>query len=88
MFKKAEAMVEKINKGEDFEKLAKKVSEDKATAEKGGDLGYFKKGDMVKPLEDAAFALKPGEISQPVKSQLGWHIIKVEDVKEAPHQAP
>jgi peptidyl-prolyl cis-trans isomerase D len=82
VFKKAEAIAEQAAKGEDFEKLAKKVSEDKATAEKGGDLGYFKKGEMAKPLEDAAFAMKPGDISKPVKSQMGWHIIKVEDVKE------
>jgi peptidyl-prolyl cis-trans isomerase D len=82
VFKKAEAIGAQATTGEDFEKLAKKVSEDRATAEKGGDLGYFKKGEMVKPLEDAAFAMKPGEISKPVKSQLGWHIIKVEEVKE------
>jgi len=83
VFKKAEALVEKIKKGEDFEKLAMKVSEDKATAGKGGDMGYFKKGEMAKPLEAAAFALKKDEVSQPVKSQYGWHIIKVEDITEA-----
>jgi len=83
VFKKAEEIAAQATKGEDFEKLAKKVSEDKPTAEKGGDLGFFKKGDMVKPIEEAAFAMKPGEISKPVKSQFGWHIIKVEDVKEA-----
>ena len=83
VFKQSEALAAQVAKGEDFEKLAKKFSEDKATAEKGGDLGYFKKGDMTKPFEEAAFAMKPGDISKPVKSQFGWHIIKVEDVKEA-----
>lgn len=83
VFKKAEALVEKLNQGEDFKKLAAKESQDTATADKGGDLGYFKKGELVKPLEEAAFALKKGELSQPVKSPLGWHIIKVEDIKEA-----
>ena len=83
VFKKAEALAAQALKNEDFEKLAKKNSEDKTTAEKGGDLGYFKKGDMVKPFEEAAFAMKPGDISKPIKSQFGWRIIKVEDVKEA-----
>lgn len=83
VFKKAEALLEKINKGDDFEKLARAVSQDEATAGKGGDLGYFKKGDLIKPLEKAAFLLKKGQVSQPVKSGLGWHIIKVEDIKEA-----
>ena len=83
VLKKAQALVAKINGGEDFEKLARKVSEDKATADKGGDLGYFKKGEMVKSVEDAAFALKKDQVSLPVKSQLGWHIIKVEDIKES-----
>ena len=83
VYKKAEELAQKLKKGEDFEKLAKKVSEDKATADKGGDMGYFKRGDLVKPLEDAAFALKKGEVSEPVKSPMGWHIIKVEDIKES-----
>ena len=83
VLKQAEALAEQITKGGDFEKLAKKNSDDKATSEKGGDLGYFKKGDMSKPFEEAAFAMKPGDISKPVKSPLGWHIIKVEDVKES-----
>ena len=80
--KKAESALDQVNKGEDFEKLAKKLSEDTASAEKGGDLGYFKKGDMVKPFEEAAFSLKPGETSALVRSPFGFHIIRVEDVKE------
>ena len=81
--KRADELLQKIKKGEDFAKLAQKVSEDPGSAEKGGDLGYFKKGDMVKPFEEAAFALKPGEVGGPVKSSFGFHIIKVDDVKEA-----
>jgi len=81
--KRAEELAQKIKKGEDFAKLAEKTSEDTGSAAKGGDLGYFKKGDMVKPFEDTAFALKPGEVSSPVRSTFGFHIIKVEDVKEA-----
>jgi peptidyl-prolyl cis-trans isomerase D len=80
--KKAENLLEQLKKDVSFEKLAKKYSEDSASAEKGGDLGYFKKGDMLKPFEETAFSLKPGETSSPVRTQLGYHIIHVEDVKE------
>lgn len=81
--KRAEEILQKIKKGEDFAKLAQKVSEDPGSAEKGGDLGFFKKGDMVKPFEEAAFSMKPGEVGGPVKSSFGFHIIKVDDVKAA-----
>ena len=67
--------------GEDFGEMAQDYSEDKATAEKGGDLGWFKKGMMVPAFEEAAFSLKPGEISEPIKTQFGWHLIKVTDRK-------
>lgn len=67
--------------GSDFSMLARQFSEDKGSGEQGGDLGYFSKGQMVKPFEDAAFAAKPGEIVGPVESQFGYHIIKVEDKK-------
>ncbi len=67
--------------GEDFGGMAQDYSEDKATAEKGGDLGWFKKGMMVPAFEEAAFSLKPGEISEPIKTQFGWHLIKVTDRK-------
>ena len=73
----------RIAQGEDFATLAQKFSEDTASAPKGGDLGYFKKGDMVKPFEQVAFSLKAGEVSEPVRTPFGFHIIRVEDIKEA-----
>ena len=63
--------------GEDFSKLAKKYSEDPGSAKKDGDLGYFTTGAMVAQFEEAAFKLKLGEISQPVKTDFGYHIIKL-----------
>ena len=76
---KAKEVVEKINKGDDFAKLAVEYSSDPGSKADGGKLGYFSKGQMVKEFEDAAFALKKGEVSQPVKSKFGWHVIKIED---------
>jgi len=81
--KKAIKVLEKAKGMEDFSKLAKKYSEDKANAAKGGDLGWFGRGTLLKPFEDAAFSLKKGQISDLVRTNFGFHIIKVEDVKEA-----
>jgi peptidyl-prolyl cis-trans isomerase C len=81
---KAKEVVEKINKGEDFAKLAEAYSQDPGSKADGGKLGYFAKGQMVKEFEDAAFALKKGEVSKPVKSKFGWHIIKLEDRRTKP----
>ena len=68
-----------LKAGTSFEELAKSMSQDPGSAPNGGDLGEFQKGQMVKEFEDAAFALKePGDISEPVKTQFGWHIIKLE----------
>lgn len=68
-----------LKAGTSFEDLAKSMSKDPGSAANGGDLGEFQKGQMVKEFEDAAFALKePGDISEPVKTQFGWHIIKLE----------
>lgn len=75
----ASEVLTKARAGEDFAKLAETHSQDKATAPRGGDLGFFQRGRMVKPFEDAAFALSPGGISDLVESQFGLHIIKVEE---------
>jgi parvulin-like peptidyl-prolyl isomerase len=77
----AKQIEEKLKKGEDFAQLAKKYSIDTATAKNGGDLGYFSKGQMVPEFESAAMSLKPGQISEPVKTKFGYHIIKVTDKK-------
>lgn len=74
---------ERLNKGEDFAKLASEYSDDPGTKRRGGDTDYFARGRMVKPFEEAAFSLKPGEISDIVETKFGYHIIKVEDHKEA-----
>jgi parvulin-like peptidyl-prolyl isomerase len=77
----ANDLIERAKAGEEFEKLAEIYSEDVGTKEKGGDLGFFKKGAMVKEFEEAAFSAKTGEIIGPVKSRFGLHIIKVEERK-------
>lgn len=81
--KLAEDLIERIKKGEDFSELAKKYSQDPASASQGGDLGYFQTGETVAPFEEAAFSLKIGGISPPVKTPFGYHIIKIEDIQEA-----
>ena len=81
--KRAEELLQKLKNGEDFAKLAEKNSEDTVSAKKGGDLGFFKKGDMVKPFEEAAFSLKTGELSPLIRTTHGFHIIRVDDMKEA-----
>jgi peptidyl-prolyl cis-trans isomerase C len=72
----AKAALARVKAGEDFAKVATELSKDPAG--QGGDLGWFTKDRMVPEFADAAFKLKPGEVSEPVKSQFGWHIIKVE----------
>lgn len=80
--KKAKEVEEKLKGGADFAELAKTESADQGSAPQGGDLGWFEKGMMVPEFETAAFALKPGETSGLVKTQFGWHIIRVEDVEK------
>ncbi|CUB09134.1 Foldase protein PrsA 1 precursor [Bacillus cereus] len=78
----AKKVKEELGQGKSFEELAKQYSEDTGSKEKGGDLGYFTAGKMVKEFEEAAYKLKKDEVSEPVKSQFGYHIIKVTDIKE------
>ncbi|HZP99501.1 MAG TPA: peptidylprolyl isomerase [Reyranella sp.] len=81
----AKSVIEELKKGASFDKLAKEKSTDKASGAEGGDLGWFKKSDMVKEFADAAFALKKGELSPaPVKTQFGYHVIMLEDRRKAP----
>jgi peptidyl-prolyl cis-trans isomerase C len=80
--KKIETIQKKVRQGEDFGLLAKANSEG-PTAKRGGDLGYFGRGQMVKPFEDAAFALKVGEVSKIVETRFGYHLIKLTDKKPA-----
>jgi len=79
---KIDAALVRVKGGEDFAKVAEEVSED-SSAKKGGSLGFFGEGAMVKPFEEAAFALKAGEISGVVESKFGFHVIKVDEIQEA-----
>jgi peptidyl-prolyl cis-trans isomerase C len=79
----AKAILEKLKAGADFAALAKEKSKDPGAAE-GGDLGYFSKEQMVPEFAEVAFKMYPGQISNPVKTKFGWHIIKVEDKRVKP----
>jgi peptidyl-prolyl cis-trans isomerase D len=79
----AEQVLKEAKSGADFAALAKKYSQDETNAQQGGDLDYFGRGRMVAAFENAAFALKPGEISDLVKTEFGYHIIKLTDRKPA-----
>jgi len=70
---------QELDQGEDFADLAMDYSEDPSTAENGGDLGWFGKGAMVPEFEQAAFSMKPGEVSDPIRTQFGWHLIQLEE---------
>ena len=76
--KQSEALtiLDRIKNGEKFGKLAKDLSTDTGSAKRDGSLGYFTKGKMVKAFEDAAFKLQVGQVSEPVKTEYGYHIIK------------
>jgi len=79
--KKAEAILLRIHNGEDFAELAKTESDDPGSAKQGGDLGFFGKGVMDPAFEEAAFALKKGQVSEPVRSSFGFHLIKLVDIQ-------
>ncbi len=80
----ADAIIAELKKGGDFAAIAKARSSDPGAAQ-GGDLGWFKKGDMLPEFSEAAFALKPGEVSdKPVHTSYGWHVIQVEERRTAP----
>jgi peptidyl-prolyl cis-trans isomerase SurA len=78
--KKTEALIDRMENGEDFGELAKQLSDDPGTAPLGGDLGFFSRGQFLPEFEDAAFSLKPGEVSEPIKTAHGYHVIRVDAV--------
>jgi peptidyl-prolyl cis-trans isomerase C len=80
----AKAILAEVKKGTDFAELAKQKSKDPGAAAEGGDLGYFGKDQMVPEFAETAFKLDKGQVSDPVKTQFGWHIIKVEDTRTKP----
>jgi peptidyl-prolyl cis-trans isomerase C len=81
----AKAIIAELDAGGDFAAIATEKSQDPGSAKAGGDLGFFKRGAMVKPFEDAAFSLKPGEYTKtPVQSDFGWHVILVEEQRKEP----
>ncbi len=80
----AQELLEQIGRGADFAELAKEHSTDPGTKNSGGLLGFFTRGQMVPAFEEAAFSLKAGDISDPVKSRYGWHLIKVEEKRAKP----
>jgi peptidyl-prolyl cis-trans isomerase C len=81
---KIKAVIVRLKKGEDFAKVAAEVTEDPSGKANGGDLGFFTKEQMVPEFADVAFGLDKGKISEPVKTQFGWHVIKVEDKRQKP----
>ncbi|MGA2409672.1 MAG: peptidylprolyl isomerase [Candidatus Binataceae bacterium] len=84
---KAEDILKKLKGGADFAALAKQYSDDPGTKDKGGDLGSFPRGEMVKPFEDAAFSLKPGELTI-VQTQFGYHVLRVDAIQPAGTDSP
>ena len=79
----AQAIKAELESGKPFEVLAMEKSTDPSAAQNGGDLGFFQRGQMVKPFEDAAFALNEGEVSEPIESQFGWHVIRLEEKRQS-----
>ena len=81
---KIKAVIARLKKGEDFVKVAGELTEDPSGKANGGDLGFFSKEQMVPEFSDTAFKLDKGQISEPVKTQFGWHVIKVEETRVKP----
>jgi peptidyl-prolyl cis-trans isomerase D len=77
----AQSIADRIRGGEDFEKLAKELSADAGTKSNGGDLGWMSKGALVGPFEDALFAMQPGTVSDPVRTEFGFHVIRLDEVR-------
>lgn len=84
---KIKTIIERLKKGEDFAKLAGELTEDPSGKANGGDLGYFTKDQMVPEFSTAAFEIDAGKISGPIKTQFGWHVLKVEDKRKKPAPA-
>ena len=80
----AKAALARVRKGEDFAKVAAELSRDPGSGKEGGDLGYFTQDRMVPQFGAVAFQLKAGDVSEPVQTQFGWHVIKVEDKRSKP----
>ena len=80
----ARKIAARIKAGQDFSKVAAETSKDPGSKAEGGDLGWFTKDRMVPDFANAAFAMKPGQVSDPVKTQFGWHVIKVEELRTKP----
>jgi peptidyl-prolyl cis-trans isomerase D len=80
---KARQALERLRAGEAFEKVAAETSDDAGSKADGGDLGFFRRGQMVKAFEDVAFSLPPGELSEPVRSDFGFHVMRVEEKRAA-----
>jgi peptidyl-prolyl cis-trans isomerase C len=81
--KQMQPILERARSGEDFAALAREFSDDYATKNSGGDTGFFQRGEMVRPFEEVAFTLEPGEISDPVETTFGVHILRVEEHRES-----
>jgi peptidyl-prolyl cis-trans isomerase C len=79
---KVKAVIDRLKKGEDFSKIANELTEDPSGKANGGDLGYFSKEQMVPEFSEVAFKLNKGQVSDPIKTQFGWHVLKVEDKRQ------
>jgi peptidyl-prolyl cis-trans isomerase D len=85
--KKAEDILAKVNSGGDFAKLARELSQDAGSAAQGGDLGWAERSFFVGPFADALFSMKPGEVRGPVRTQFGYHIIRLDEIQPAKQKA-